>query len=148
MEQAPERPSLPNIPDRSWRRIPATIVARNYEGRELIPGAAIQHAPKITAGVPLEVTIHSFGSGCEEAGGVDGTIDVLNADLRPWDYTHAPDPDSGVEYVCTSQLKVFTQTFGIVFQSKGTATMRAHGIVSHGRKPDAPIKLTSTVVVE
>ena len=142
---SPPAPAV--LPGRStsWRRIESTIVFLDYEGRPMTDGPWVEHAGRVRAGETLDVTIRSFGGGCEAAGGADGWVRGLEAEVRPWDYTHVPEGPDGLEYVCTTPLNMFRRTVELVFEMPGTATIRVHGIRSHGREPQRPIMLTSTV---
>lgn len=145
---APAPPAGPSHREVTWRRIESTIVFLDYRGEAMIPEPTVEHASRVQVGEPLQVTIRSFGGGCEAAGGLDGTVRGLVAELRPWDYTHVPSGPAGLEYVCTTPLNVFKRTATVVFDQPGTATIRVHGLRSHGREPgNPPVVLTSTVEV-
>lgn len=144
---APFPPAATSARPLAWRRIDATIVALNYQGEAAIPEPSVEHAANVRVGEPLAVTVRTFGGGCEAAGGADGRVHGLAADLHPWDYTHMPDGPAGLEYICTVPLNVFKRTVQLVFNRAGKATIRVHGSRSHGREPTRPITLTSTVQV-
>lgn len=144
----PTPPVLPGRPMR-WRRIEATIVFLDYESRPMTDRPAVEHPGRVRAGEPLKVTIRSYGGGCEAAGGAEGWIRGLAAEVHPWDYTHMPEGPAGLEYVCTTPLNIFKRTLDLVFDAPGTATIRVHGLRSHGREPgNPPVVLTSTAVVD
>lgn len=146
---APSPPAGPSHREVTWRRIESTIVFLDYRGEAMIPEPTVEHSLRVRVGEPLRVTIRSFGGGCEAAGGLDGAVQGLTAELRPWDYTHAPSGPAGLEYVCTTPLNVFKRTATLVFDQPGRATIRVHGLRSHGREPGhPPVVLTSTVAVE
>lgn len=131
----------------TWRRIPSTIVSLDATGDPMIPQPTVEHPAQVRVGEPLRVTVRSFGGGCEAAGGADGWVEDLEAEIRPWDYTHVPEGPAGMDYICTVPLNIFKRAVPLVFDQAGTATIRVHGIRSHAREPERPITLISSVQV-
>lgn len=105
----------------------------------------IQLPQSATAGVPFEVSVTTFGNGCQSAGGADVGVSGLTATVNVYDWsTERPDQ------LCTSELKRLTRKFTVQFDQPGTAIVRVQGrrvaIETRGF-PGEPTVLEKTIVV-
>jgi hypothetical protein len=83
-------------------------------------------------GVPISITVTSFGGGCIVQGETEFTRRGLEAEVRPYRYETVRLPPN---MACTDELRIFQHTVSTTFEESGDARVRVFGL----RRPgDAP----------
>ncbi|MDO8434615.1 MAG: hypothetical protein Q7S58_19640, partial [Candidatus Binatus sp.] len=83
-------------------------------------------------GVPISITVTSFGGGCIGPGETEVTFQDSGAEIRPHRYeTVRLPPDMG----CTRELRVFQHTATLQFAQAGEARVRIVGLARPGDAP-------------
>lgn len=81
--------------------------------------------PRVTlvqVGRRVDVSVISYGGGCERQGDTEVVVTGLEAMVTPFDFTDAD------AQVCTDILKSFDHKASIEFPTGGTATIRVRGL--------------------
>lgn len=81
--------------------------------------------PRVTlvqSGRRVDVSVISYGGGCERQGDTEVVVTGLDAMVTPFDFT---DVDA---QVCTQVLKSFDHRVSIEFPAAGTGTIRVRGL--------------------
>lgn len=91
------------------------------------------------AGQAFQITITSFGGGCESVGGADVKVEGMTATIDVYDMTVA-----GPAVSCTMELKRLPRTVDVTFAEAGNATIKINGIKSDG----SPVTIEKTITVE
>lgn len=76
-----------------------------------------------TVNTPFEISISTFGSGCERSGGANVRITGLQADVEVYDYT-----TRNLETPCTQELKRLSRSVNLQFAEAGEARIIVHGV--------------------
>lgn len=85
--------------------------------------AGVITAPQtVRAGEAFEVTITTFGGGCERAGGADVKVEGTTATIAVYDFTVA-----GPAVSCIAELKRLPRTVTLRFDQPGAAVIRVEG---------------------
>ncbi len=80
-------------------------------------------------GVPIRVSVKTFGGGCVRKSHTQATVTELTGTVVPWDLDRTlVDPDA----VCTEELRIFEHTAELTFLAAGEATVRVHGLRQPG----------------
>jgi hypothetical protein len=101
-------------------RIPGTIeIETAAEGKQsnLVAPTMAQ------AGKDFQITIHTFGGGCESKGGEEVTVSENTATVNVYDFTTA----TSLSSVCTDPLLIFEHTVTLRFTKPGVATIKIVG---------------------
>ena len=129
--------------------------AGSMPGERRVPGiidfydsgtADVITAPdRVRAGEELQVTITTFGGGCERAGGADVRMAANTATVSVYDYSAA-----GPEVACTQELKRMPRTVTLRFPTPGEALIRVEGVrVGQATPPEGiPTVLERRLTVE
>ena len=88
----------------------------------------------VRVGEDVQVTVTTFGGGCERAGGVDVTMTSNTATLAVYDYSTA-----GPDVACTTELKRMPRTVTLRFPASGQAVIRVEGTRMGPETPPAGI---------
>lgn len=97
----------------------------------------------VRAGETFEVTITTFGGGCERAGGADVRVEGLVATISVYDFTVA-----GPAVSCTAELKRLPRTVSLSFAEAGAAVIRIEGQRVASDTPGAPTTLEQPITVQ
>ena len=100
---------------------------------------------RVRAGEEFQVTITTFGGGCERAGEAEVSMAGNTADVEVYDYTVA-----GPAVTCTAELKRMPRTVTLSFPTPGEGLIRVTGIrVGQGTPPEGePTVLETRLTVE
>ncbi len=100
----------------------------------------------VAAGEDFEITIATFGGGCESAGDASLVVGSAGADVLVYDFTSAVSPD----IACTDQLQRFTHTLTLRFDQPGEMVLRVWGRRMGPETPGlgVPTVLEHTITVE
>jgi len=95
------------------------------------PGVlSIGGEPSVTApaegavGVPIPVTVITWGGGCARQGPTEAHVTALTADVTPYDSVYVALPPN---MACTADLRSYTHTATVAFAAAGVAVLRVHG---------------------
>ena len=88
----------------------------------------------------FQITIMTFGSGCERAGDTGVILTAAGAAIMVYDFTTAADPS----VMCTAEIKRLTHTATLRFSKPGKALLQVWG---RRVAPDTPA-LGTPVVIE
>ncbi len=77
-----------------------------------------------TVGVPVAVTVVTWGGGCVRQGTTEASVDALAADVRPYDSVYVYLPP---HMACTADLRRYTHAATVTFATAGAARLRVHG---------------------
>jgi hypothetical protein len=81
-------------------------------------------APTVAqAGKDFQITIHTYGGGCESKGGEEVTVSENTATVRVYDFTTA----TSLSSVCTLPLLIFEHAVTLRFTKPGVATIKIVG---------------------
>ena len=75
-------------------------------------------------GVPVAVTVVTWGGGCVRQGATEASVAGLAADVTPYDSAYVYLPPN---MACTSDLRRYTHTATVTFATAGGAVVRVHG---------------------
>ena len=115
-------------------RGPAILAHYSDSAMVRMPGSA-------HVGVPVSITVTSFGGGCITQGDTEVTVRGLVAEVRPYRYETVRLPPNAA---CTSELRIFEHTVSFQFSEPGEASVR---IVGLRRPQDAPYILERELTV-
>ncbi len=129
----------------------AACSAGGLDGPETVRGAAIlvdygdtttvTLSTSVRVGVPLSITVTSFGGGCITRGETESTVRGLEAEVRPYRYEIVRLPPN---MACTDEFRIFQHTTSLQFGEPGDAHVRVLGL----RRPgDAPYVVEREVQV-
>ncbi len=107
---------------------PASISFFDLDPAITLPDSAV-------AGVPVEVTVESYGDGCTELADTEVAASGLAPVLRPLVRVPAP----GAEVVCPSVLRTLVHRVSLTFPTPGTATITVEG----RRDPERTVQVES-----
>jgi hypothetical protein len=116
--------TTPPPPTGQAQRVPGILNFQNTQDPIVAPTTA-------QVNVPFQMTITTYGSGCEEKGDEGVIITDTGASVFLYDFTTATRP--GV--VCTTILKRFQHTVTLSFPTPGEKVIRVWG---RGETPGAP----------
>lgn len=85
--------------------------------------APIEAPQSAVAGEPFEVTITTFGGGCDDPGSAVVKTDALLATIEPYDFTVADEKTA-----CPDILKMMSRSVQVTFQQPGEAVLRVVGL--------------------
>lgn len=89
----------------------------------------VEAPDEAVAGVPIRVTVKTFGGGCVRKSHTEAGVSELVGTVVPWDLDQTlADPD----VVCTEELRIFEHTAELTFPAAGEATVRVHGLRQPG----------------
>ena len=97
----------------------------------------------VRAGQTFQVTITTFGGGCERAGGTRVSVQGSVATISVYDFTVA-----GPAVSCTAMLKRLPRTVDLRFDAAGAATIRVEGLRVGSEATGAPKTLEQSVTVQ
>ena len=116
-----------------WELHPGTVEFYDQPITIEVPEAA-------TVGVPVGVTVGTFGGGCTAQGPTEFAVSGLAATVQPMDSSIVPFPD----LACTEELLVFEHRVELRFAEPGVATVRVLG----RREPGGgPFEAERTIIV-
>ena len=97
----------------------------------------------VTAGQPFDITITTFGGGCESAGGGDVVVagDVATIDVFDWSV-------AGPTVSCVAMLKRLPRTVSVTFATPGPATIKVNGQRVGQETPGQPTTLEHQLTVQ
>lgn len=111
-------------PEIRWELHPGTVEFYDQPVTIEVPEAA-------TVGVPVVVTVGTFGGGCTAQGPTKVAVSGLAATVQPMDSSIVPFPD----LACTAELLVFEHRVELRFTEAGVATVRVLGRREPGGGP-------------
>lgn len=85
----------------------------------------------VTAGVPFEVAVVTYGGGCVSAGETRGEANGLVARVSVFDEEFVPGPEGG----CTDELRRMEHRATLVLPRAGKARLEVRGWREPGREP-------------
>ena len=92
----------------------------------------------VRVGEDVQVTVTTFGGGCERAGGVEVQMTANTATLSVYDYSSA-----GPDIMCTTELKRMPRAVTLRFPDAGQAVIRVEGTRVG---PETPPAATPTIL--
>ena len=100
---------------------------------------------RVRAGEDFQVTITTFGGGCERAGGADVSMAANTATVSVYDFSTA-----GPDVACTLELKRMPRSVTLRFPTPGEALIRVQGVRVGQATPPAgiPAVLEQRLTVE
>ena len=103
-------------------RGPALLVHYGDTGTVTLPSSA-------RVGVPVEISVTSFGGGCITKGETDVKVTGLLAEVRPYRHEMVRlRPNTA----CTSELRIFHHVVQVQFETPGDADVRVFGVTRPG----------------
>lgn len=133
-------------PDGDTLSVVRSVEVRDPPGRVLRLGLIAgfnNDDPRVTLtqdGRRVDLSITTYGGGCESKGITEVVLNGLNADVTPYDYTAQPGT------TCTRELRSFVHQASLQFAEGGTAQIRIRGIDIRARTSGNPLGDTVTVV--
>ena len=99
----------------------------------------------VEAGVAFEVTITTFGGGCDRPAGTTSETAGSQADVTPYDLT----PSRHFEYACPDILLRMPRVAVLEFAEPGPATLRVHGrrLDAETERSGVPVMIQKTIFV-
>lgn len=100
----------------------------------------------INVNTPFEISISTFGSGCERSGGANVRVAGLQADVEVYDYT-----TRNLETHCTQELKRLSRSINLQFAESGEARIIIHGVrvgPESSSMDGVPTTLEQTIIVQ
>lgn len=85
--------------------------------------APVEVPETAVAGEPFEVTISTFGGGCDNVGSALVKVEGHLATIQPYDFTEADEVT-----VCTAILKIMPRTVEVTFDEPGEGVLRIKGL--------------------
>lgn len=101
-----------------WIKVPATI---SFYDEDV--AGVVSVAPTAAAGVPVRITITSFGGGCTRVGNATVRMTGNTARIRVYDYRKV-----GKDVICTLELKRLPHHAEAVFPNRGTGRIEVIGM--------------------
>lgn len=94
-------------------------------------------------GMPVSVTVSTYGGGCESASSMDTSANADTVTLVPYDRTYRQPGD-----ICTSVLRRLPHTTQLTFPSTGTWTIVVRGRRQTISQPDSIVEIQQTLAVQ
>lgn len=121
--------------------------------RELRPGVLehfgdpvrIEIPPRVAAGAPFLLTVHTYGGGCLEEGPTEEIRSDDRIVIRPLDRFVSTDG------VCTSDLRVYAHEVSLTLEDPGVVEILVQGVrkfFEDGRVVEEPLAVERSITVE
>lgn len=93
--------------------------------------ASVTIPATVTAGVPFQVRVTTYGVGCYSAGGTSVVQVTGGVQVLPYDFLRV-----GGEGSCPTTLQTFEHTANVTLPTAGTATVSVQGVSVQGTRTE------------